>query len=246
MSKRTTRALFMDYWHAPDPAGRTLIDTLVAIEAKSPNGERYRRLCRNYRPNTTWLADDHELADCLPAAYRCDLEGIRTLNMEIPGIIYEMPSIVAHLQSLSAVAFRSHGRDATRARIRIRAITCPVDPRRNSTPITRHTARLIQFVAEDFCLVRALYDRERKENGIEHAAAVKAITDTLPGIASKYITAICRPGARINAIVCQRVGEITGTGGRGEKTAWLKHNRRYWKTIATDAREKASGIVLHY
>ena len=115
-----------------------------------------------------------------------------------------------------------------------------------STAITPHTANLIQFVAEDFFLVAALYKKELAEADSPASDIRAAIRRAYRDIPPEWIDAVCQSGARIIQLVHRRVGELTRSGGRGEYELWRRMNPGYVGKIKSTAREQAARITLDY
>ena len=121
----------------------------------------------------------------------------------------------------------------------------PIDADRKSTPITAHSAVVIQYVAEDFYLVSELFKKEMDE-GVPASRVVPEIAKLFRDIDPKWIRAICKPNARIAELVYMRTGEITGSKGRGEYEAWRKENPGYLAQVKSTAKKIAATINLPY
>lgn len=229
------------YNHMKDGNGLSLMEFEMSLHRRSEDG--LRRFCIEYTPATHFMADDHILADCLPGAYRLELDAIKTLNKKLPGVVYEMPVIVEHLKRLSTIAFRSFDRAAAdKARSELKQIASPVGWNRDSLPITPHMMNLVQFVAEDFHLVNQLRLRMENETNASSKRIMAALKKTFADIPAEYIEDMqFRP---VHALVKQRVGEITGDKGNGIYRQWSKANPGYINTVKRLATEQAASMNL--
>lgn len=217
---------------------------LYEVELLLHNDEKLRRYCIDFRPDTHAMCGGHILRHCLPGAYNLDVEAIRDLNRILPGVIYDMPKIVEYLKSLSMTAIRdTDTAKAQNARDRLKKIACPVTETRDSTPITPHILYLVQAVAEDFYLVKEVYNREVREGATNEA--ISAIRNQIfSDIPDDFVERICRGPEKIHELIKERVGQITGWKGRGVYDQWKDLNGRvgrrdYIDTIRQDAKQRA-------
>ena len=232
------------YNHQKASDGHSIIEHELHRHNRSE--DHLRKLCRDFNPKTHGISGDHVLRGCLPGALKLEPDSLRALNQILPGVVFEMPIVRNYLKKLSIDAVRNTNRTkANRARNLLAQIVLPVANERTSTPITPHTANIIQFVAEDFYLVSALYKKETAD-GIRQADIVKELAKTYQDIPPEWIDAICQYRTRIVKLVYQRAGEITGSGGRGEYELWKRMNPGYIDTIKAQSRKVAASITLEY
>ena len=233
------------YNHQKAADGHSIIEH--ELHRRNRDEKRLRQFCMTYTPQTHGMGKDHVLRDCLPGAYRLEPDALRKLNQILPGVIFQMPVVKKLLIELSIDAVRElKPVRAGRARNRLLKIVMPVDAKRTSTAITPHTANLIQFVAEDFFLVAALYKKELAEADSPASDIRAAIRRAYRDIPPEWIDAVCQSGARIIQLVHRRVGELTRSGGRGEYELWRRMNPGYVGKIKSTAREQAARITLDY
>ncbi len=229
------------YNHMKDGNGQSLMEFEMSLHKRSEDG--LRRFCITYTPQTHGMAADHVLAGCLPGAYRLELDAIKRLNEKLPGVVYEMAVIVAHLKRLSDTAFRSFDKDAAdQARSELKQIACPVGWNRDSLPITPHMMNLVQFVAEDFHLVNELRKRMEDETHASSQRITAALKKMFYGIPPEHIDGMLfRP---VHVLVKERVGQITGSKGSGIYRQWSSANPGYIKIIQQMAAERAATMNL--
>ncbi len=216
--------------------------------------KNYRRFAKSFMASddpehTHGMAANHPLRHALPPAWNLDTKGIQALNKILPGIIYECPRIVSHLQGLSLIAFRDvDPLQANTARTALKSIACPVGADTDHPARTPHIAKVMNLILSDFMLVQALYHREVYDEGVTPKEAVSAIKRTLRDIPTAWIDKLCRPGARAVTLAADRLGELTGMKGRGLYEKWKAVNGGDGTTeaIKNEAKSKASTITLQY
>lgn len=232
------------YNHQKLPNGKSILEIQLWHNGRSEG--HYRKWCKEFTPATHHMVDWHPLRECLPRAWNLETDALRELNQKLPGVIYEMPKVVEYLVNLSCEAVREmNPHKAKLARAKLLQIVMPVDADRDTTPITAHSAVVIQYVAEDFYLVSEVFMKEVDE-GLPPSRVVPEIEKLFRDIEPKWIRAICKPNARISELVYKRTGEITGSKGRGEYEAWRKENPGYLAKIKSEAKKIAFTINLPY
>ena len=198
---------------------------------------------------THGMAANHPLRYALPSAWSLDTKGIQALNLILPGIIYECPRIVAHLQKLSLIAFREADTlQANTARTALKSIACPIGADTNHPARTPHIVKVMNLILSDFVLVKALYDQEVYDQGIAPKDAIAAIKRTLPDMPGAYVDKLCRPGSKAVTLAADRLGALTGMKGRGLYEKWKAMNGGDGSTesITREAKRKASTITPQY
>ena len=227
---------YTDYNHAKNAAGVSMIE--VELELHRRHEIALRRFLASFNPATHGISDADPLFDVLPDAWELKPDALREINRRLPGIVYEVPRFRDHLVDLSHVAFRTLDPvKAQRARTVIKAITVPVTENTKSPPITDHLMLIVQLVAEDFHLVEAVAKLNRYATTKD---LIAALTGTFEDIPAKYITAIVGRKNRLREIIMRRVGEITGSNGRGEYDAYARRNPGYMPVLIAQAKQKAA------